>query len=62
MDLDSLAQELLELYNFPIGVVLETTFLGLLFDVKLAFLPHINILRFLSGTDGCEWHGYIRFM
>jgi hypothetical protein len=53
----------LKLYNSPIKIVPETKFLGLLFDSKLTFLPHIkmlknkslkalNILKFVSSTDG----------
>ena len=52
----------LKLYNSPIKIVSETKFLGLLFDNKLTFLPHIkmlknkslkalNILKFVSSTD-----------
>ena len=52
----------LELYNSPIKIVSETKFVGLLFDSKLNFLPHIkmlknkslralNILKFVSSTD-----------
>ena len=52
----------LKLYNSPIKIVSETKFLGLLFDSKLTFLPHIkmlknkslkalNILKFVSSTD-----------
>ena len=52
----------LKLYNFPIKIVSETKFLGLLFESKLTFLPHIkmlkykslkalNILKFVSSTD-----------
>ena len=47
------------LYTSPIKIVPETKFLGLLFDSKLTFLPHIknkslkalNILKFVSSTD-----------
>jgi hypothetical protein len=52
----------LKLYNSPIKIVPETKFLGLLFDSKLIFLPHIkmlknknlralNILQFVCSTD-----------
>jgi hypothetical protein len=52
----------LKLYNSPIKIVSETKCLGLLFDSKLTFLPHIkmlknkslkafNILKFVSSTD-----------
>ena len=52
----------LKLYNSPIKIVPETKFLGLLFDSKLTFLPHIkmlnnkchealNILKFVSSID-----------
>ena len=52
----------LKLYNSPIKIVPETKFVGLLFDSKLTFLPHIkmlknkslkalNILKFVSITD-----------
>ena len=52
----------LKLYNSPIKIVSETECLGLLFDSKLTFLPHIkmlknmslkalNILKFVSSTD-----------
>ena len=36
----------LKLYNNPIKIVKETTFLGLIFDSKLTFLPHIKMLKF----------------
>ena len=35
----------LKLYNSPIKVVKETKFLGLIFDSKLTFLPHIKMLK-----------------
>jgi len=35
----------LKLYNSPIKIVSETKFLGLLFDSKLTFLPHIKMLK-----------------
>jgi hypothetical protein len=52
----------LKLYNSPIKIVPETKYVGLLFDSKLTFLPHIkmlenkslkalNILQFMSNTD-----------
>jgi hypothetical protein len=52
----------LKFYNSPIKIVSETKFLGLLFDSKLTFLPHIkmlknkslkalNIFKFVSSTD-----------
>ena len=52
----------LKLYNSPINTISETKYLGLLFDSKLTFLPHIkmlknkslkapNILKFVSSTD-----------
>jgi hypothetical protein len=52
----------LKLYNSPIKIVSETKLLGLLFDSKLAFQPHIkmlknkslkglNILKCVSSTD-----------
>jgi hypothetical protein len=52
----------LKLYNSLIKIVSEAKFLGLLFDNKLTFLPHIkmlknkslkalNILKFVSSTD-----------
>ena len=52
----------LELYNSPIKIVPETKFLGLVFDSKLTFLPHIkmlknkslkalNILKYVCSTD-----------
>jgi hypothetical protein len=52
----------LKLYNSPIKIVSETKCLGLLFDNKLTFLPHIkmlknkslkalNIFKFVSSTD-----------
>ena len=52
----------LHLYGSPIPVVEESKFLGILFDKKLSFIPHIkylkalNLLKVLShtslGTDG----------
>jgi hypothetical protein len=52
----------LKLYHSPIKIVPETKFLGLLFDSKPTFLPHIkmlknkslkalNILKCVSSTD-----------
>ena len=52
----------LTLYNSSITIVPETKILGLLFDSKLTFLPHIemlrnnslnalNMLKFLYSTD-----------
>lgn len=52
----------LTLYNSPIPVVEETKFLGLIFDRKLSFIPHIkylkdkclkamNLLRVVAHTD-----------
>ena len=52
----------LNLYNSPIKIVPETKCLGLLFNSKLTFLPHIklfknkchkalNILQFVSNSD-----------
>jgi hypothetical protein len=38
----------LKLYNSPINIISETKFLGLLFDSKLTFLPHIKILKGMS--------------
>ena len=35
----------LKLYNSPIKIVSETKCLGLLFDSKLTFLPHIKMLK-----------------
>ena len=35
----------LKLYNSPIKIVSETKFVGLLFDSKLTFLPHIKMLK-----------------
>ena len=35
----------LKLYNSSIKVVKETKFLGLIFDNKLTFLPHIKMLK-----------------
>lgn len=35
----------LTLYNSPIPVVEQTKFLGLIFDRKLSFIPHINYLK-----------------
>jgi hypothetical protein len=34
-----------KLYNSHIKIVSETKFLGLLFDSKLTFLPHIKMLK-----------------
>ena len=52
----------IKLCNSPMKIVTETKFVGLLFDSKLTFLPHIkmlenkslkalNILPFMSNTD-----------
>jgi hypothetical protein len=35
----------LKLYNSPIKIVPETKYVGLLFDSKLTFLPHIKMLE-----------------
>ena len=35
----------LKLYNSPIKIVPETKFLGLIFDSKLTFLPHIKMFK-----------------
>jgi hypothetical protein len=35
----------LKLYNSPINIVSETKFVGLPFDSKLNFLPHIKLLK-----------------
>ena len=35
----------LKLNNSPIKIVSETKFLGLLFDSKATFLPHIKMLK-----------------
>ena len=35
----------LKFYNSPIKIVSETKYLGLLFDSKLTFLPHIKMLK-----------------
>jgi hypothetical protein len=42
----------LKLYNSPIKIVSETKFLGLLFDSKLTFLPHIKMLKNKSLKAG----------
>ena len=42
----------LKLYNSPIKIVSETKFLGLLFDSKLTFLPHIKMLKNKSFKAG----------
>ena len=50
----------LTIYGNPIPVVSEAKFLGLLFDNKLSFIPHIkalkalDILKVLSSSD---WRG-----
>ena len=41
----------LKLYNSPINMVSETKFVGLPFDSKLTFLPHINMLKNKSLKD-----------
>ena len=35
----------LKLYNSPIKIVSVTIFVGLLFDSKITFLPHIKMLK-----------------
>jgi hypothetical protein len=63
----------LKLYNSPIKIVPETKFLGLIFDSKLTFLPHIkmlknkslkalNILKFVSSTDWGADSSFIKFI
>jgi hypothetical protein len=39
------ADSALKLYNSPIKIVSITTFVGLHFDSKLFFLPHIKMLE-----------------
>ena len=35
----------LKLYNNPIPIVDQAKFLGVIFDKKLSFIPHINTLK-----------------
>ena len=39
------ADPALKLYNSPIKIVSVTIFVGLLFDSKITFLPHIKMVK-----------------
>ena len=55
----------LNIYGSPIPVVEEAKFLGLLFDKKLSFIPHIKALKaeclkaldVLRVLSGASWGG-----
>ena len=55
----------LKLYNNPIPIVDQAKFLGVIFDKKLSFIPHINTLKLkcqkalnvLKLLSHCDWGG-----